>query len=159
MELLAVKTATMTEEAVLAEVLTMIGGDDDHGMIKHTAMRKLVHQRADLSVDVADTVIVCVAQEPRIIVRHVSLWSVFPIIEQSDLGWRLGASPEVSIPMLGRYIGRVGIKIIQECEKRTAAFISGKPVQKIAIDLGGRLPPSSASLGDTGQAQQATTDP
>lgn len=118
----------MTEEAVLAEVFTVIRSDDDQRIVEYTSELECIHEIADLGVEVANAVMVRVAQELGVAFGHVPLNSVFPTMQEREIGWRLGTSPKVPVIAFGHYIRRMGIKIIKEDEERTSGLFCCEPV-------------------------------
>ena len=63
-DLRVVEAAGVAEEVVLAEVLAVVGRDDDQRVLEHAPAVELVEEPAELLVEVGDAVVVGVAGEP-----------------------------------------------------------------------------------------------
>ena len=59
----AVEAQAVAEEAVLAEVLAVVGGHDHQGVLQQPAALELVEEAAELPVEVGDATLVGVAEQ------------------------------------------------------------------------------------------------
>ena len=141
MDLLAVQASAMAEEPVLAHLLAVIRGDDDQGVIEHAA-----------ALSSSISLPICESRYPMqssyaSLTRVASFSGTFCFggFSQSCKRARsagVSAQPELVLTALGQQIGRVGVKVIEKREERSALLLRGEPLQKIVVDLGGVLGPA-----------------
>ena len=120
---------------VFAEVLTMVGGNDQPRPLENSAADQFVYQQAQLLVKVGDAVFVSVTSVRDLLLRGTSLDHRDPVSEIRHLTLATWLRPEALNAGVRKLIGIMGIIKVQECEKRSRLLpASAQPLEELTID-------------------------
>ena len=156
--LLLIQADAVAKAFVLAELLAVVGRDDHERLIEETAIAERAEEGFELRVERGDAVVVGVAGQREGIRQNGSTDDVLPLGQNVDLGAGPGNAAKAAAFPLGNNVRVMGVKIIEEREKRPGAGGSPRePVEELAIDLRGRLAleiKADARLGIGGQTRE-----
>ena len=77
----------MIEQAVLTEALAVVGGDDYHCPIEHSALIQFVKKPSQLLVKICEAIVVGIAAQAQVGLRQRLIVDIFPI--PKDIQFRL----------------------------------------------------------------------
>ena len=89
---LAIQATPMKKQAMIAEMLAMIGRNDDQRVVEHPTLRKLVQQNSQLLVEVEDRVVVNVDRHLNVLMGQRGFVKLLPRLENRMI--RVGDRPE-----------------------------------------------------------------
>src|SRR5579872_5949919 len=137
---LAVESIAVGHQAMLAEALAMVGGDDYQGVASQAAPLQLSHELLDLVVHVIDGAVVGVHRALALL-RGQVLKPVPVFGSAAARVFHRGIAMQIR---LGRAVGVVHVKIVQKNEEGPVTAVN--PAQGMTVDLLGAAPTEEVLL-------------